>query len=69
MGAENQVILSRMDGNVINGNGREVALKFHPLLSSINREVGTSFCSDKKKIGIPVVLSYNIDNSALRQIE
>ena len=68
MGSKNQVILSRMDGNVINWNGGEVALKLHPILSPINREVGASFCPDKQKIGVPVMLSYNINDSAFRQI-
>src|SRR5215467_4788306 len=57
MRCENQIIVSRMNRQVANGNGRKmVALELRPVFSAINRNPESEFRADKKKVGLDQIL-------------
>src|SRR5512132_3442749 len=69
MRGENQIVVSRMNRQVANGNGRKmVALELRPVFSAINRNPQSKLRADEKKIWLDQIFfnHVRVSTNALR---
>ena len=61
--AQNKIVLTRLQFDVVDGNGRKIILERDPVRTMIPGNPETKFCSRKKQVSVARMFAYHVNRT------